>query len=230
MAPKSPWKPKNGNINTPEKDAKPLAATVTNYEQTQDDELEVLQAIYMEDFEEIETKKNAWSKQSDKAFRLRLKAMSYEGVYVVLLVSFTATYPKTLPSITVEEMSDELRPKTRKSLENIVKTRPKELLGEVMIHEISGAIGDILEDEAQFKANGQMLPSLGEERIVHEAAVNKLAQQQEKEEAKRREVEKAEEDRVLQQRVEEEFNKRRDLKRKSRVVAMELPNHSKSSS
>lgn len=227
MGPKSPWKTKNGNINTPEN---PPAATVTDYESTQNDELEVLQAIYMEDFEEIEAKKNAWSKQSDKAFRLRLKAMSDDGVYVVLLVNFTTTYPKTLPSITMEEVSDGLRPKTRKTLEHVVKTRPKELLGEVMIHEISGTIGDILEDEAQFKANGQLLPSLREERVVHEAALSNLAQRQEEEEAKRREEEKAEEDRVLQQMVEDEINKRRDLKRKSRVVATELPNDRKSSS
>ncbi|RDI86386.1 putative sterigmatocystin biosynthesis monooxygenase [Venturia inaequalis] len=224
MAPKSPWKTKNGNINTPERDVKPKATTITNYEQTQNDELEVLQAIYMEDFEEIETKKNAWSKQSDKAFRLRLKAMSDDGVYIVLLIKFTTTYPKTLPSIIVEEASDGIRPKTRKTLEHVVKTRPKELLGEVMVHEISGTIGEILEDEAQFKANGQLLPSLGEERVVHEAALSKLAQQQEEEEAKRREEEKAEEDRVLQQMVEEEINKRRDLKRKSRIMATELPN------
>lgn len=232
MAPKSPWKTKNGNIPKPQYDAQKAPekdpkspATITNYEQTQNDELEVLQAIYMEDFDEIETK-SAWSKNSDKAFRLRLKAMSDEGVHVVLLVRFTATYPKTLPNITLENMS-ELRHKTHAMLENIVKTRPKELLGDVMIHEIASAIGDVLEDEAHFKANGDMLPSLEEERVVQEAASNELARQQEEQEVKRREEEKTEEDRVLEQMVKEEMSKRRDLKRKSRVVASELPPQSK---
>jgi translation initiation factor 2-alpha kinase 4 len=232
MAPKSPWKTKNGNnlkpqndaLKSPEKDAKAPAA-ITNYEQTQNEELEVLQAIYMEDFEEIETK-SAWSKHSDKAFRLRLKAMSDDGVRVVLIVRFTATYPKTLPSITVEEGGG-VRPKTQKKLETIVKTMPKELLGDVMIHEIASAIGDVLEDEAQFKANGEMLPSLEEERVVQEAALSKFAQQQEEEAAKRRQDKKAEEDRVLQQMVKEEMTRRRDLKRKSKVIAAELPISSK---
>jgi translation initiation factor 2-alpha kinase 4 len=232
MAPKSPWKTKNGNgpkpqndaLKSPEKDAKPPAA-ITNYEQTQNEELEVLQAIYMEDFEEIETK-SAWSKHSDKAFRLRLIATSDDGVRIVLLVKFTATYPKTLPSITVQEVGG-IRPKTQKKLENILKTRPKELLGDVMVHEIATAIRDVLEDEALFKANGEMLPSLEEERVVQEAALSKAAQQQEEDEEKRRQDQKAEEDRVLQQMVEEEMTRRRDLKRKSRVVAVDLPNLSK---
>jgi translation initiation factor 2-alpha kinase 4 len=231
MAPKSPWKTKNGNnqkpqndaLKSPDKEIKSQTA-VTNYEQTQNEELEVLQAIYMEDFKEIETK-SAWSKHSDKAFRLRLKAMSDDGVHIILLVKFTATYPKTLPSITVQQVGG-LRPKTQKTIESIVKVRPKELLGDVMIHEIASTIGDVLEDEAQFKANGEMLPSLEEERVVQEAALSKLAQQQEEEEAKRRQKEKAEEDRILQQVVEEEMTKRRDLKRKSRVVAAEVPSWS----
>jgi translation initiation factor 2-alpha kinase 4 len=232
MAPKPPWKTKNGNgpkaqndaLKSPERDMKP-PVVITNYGQTQNEELEVLQAIYMEDFEEIETK-SAWSKHSDKAFRLRLKAMSDDTVRIVLLVKFTATYPKTLPSIIVQEMST-IRPKTQKKLESILKNRPKELLGDVMVHEIATAIGDVLEDEAQFKANGEMLPSLEEERVVQEAALSKIAQQLEEEEAKRRQEKRADEDRVLQQMVEEEMTRRRDLNRKSKVVAVDLPNSSK---
>jgi eukaryotic translation initiation factor 2-alpha kinase 4 len=235
MAPKSPWnkakigsKQQSDALTTPNKvkasakDSTASPAPTTDYVQTQNEEFEVLQAIYMEDFEEIETK-SAWSKHSDRAFRLRLKALSDDEIRVALFGKLNATYPKTLPSITVQELVG-VRPKTQQKLENLLMTKPKELLGDVMVHEIASAIQDVLEDEAQFKASGEMLPSLEEERVVQEAALSKIAQQQEEEEAKRREEEKAEEDRVLQQMVEEEMNRRRDMKRKSRGVVGDLPN------
>jgi translation initiation factor 2-alpha kinase 4 len=179
----------------------------------------------MEDFDEIETK-SAWSKYSDKAFRLRLKATSDDNVFIVLHVKFTATYPKTLPSIAIHDQS-KLRSKTQTALENLLKTKPKEMLGEVMVHELATLAQDMLEDEVQFKANGEMLPSLEEERVEREAALSKLAQEQEEEQTKRRENEKAEEDRVLQRMVEDEMSRRRDMRRKSRVVTVEAPSTGK---
>jgi translation initiation factor 2-alpha kinase 4 len=226
MAPKSPWnKAKSGS--KPQNTAAPSAntagndgispANTTDYEQTQNDELEALRAIYMEDFQEVETK-SAWSKHSDRAFRIRLRSMSDNEVSIVLSVKLTATYPKTVPSVTLQEPVG-IRTKTQKSLEKLLKTKPKELLGEVMIYEIATAVQDLLEDEAQFKAKGEALPSLEQERVVQEAVTTKLAKQQEEEQLRRKKEEKAEEDRVLQQMVEDEMNRRRDMKRKSKAIA-----------
>lgn len=226
MAPKSPRKALQNGANkpnastlvskSPEQNEIPPPGT-TDYVQAQNDELDVLQAIYMEDYESVETKA-AWSKHTDRAFRLRLRTMSESDVSIVLFVKLTATYPKTLPSISIQEANG-LRHKTLKTIEKLLKSKPKELTGEVMIHEIATEIQDILEDEASFKAQGQALPSLEEERVVKEAETTKLAKEQEEEELRRKEKEKAEEDRVLQQMVEEEMSRRREAKRKSRVLA-----------
>lgn len=221
MAPKSPWKSTPNGVkkmivaSSPSKQPETPINT-TDYAQAQNDELDVLQAIYMEDYVEVETK-GAWSKHADKAFRLLLKPMSDSDISVTLFVKLTATYPKTVPSITIHE-SVGLRNKTLKTIEKLLKSKPVELLGEVMIHEVASAVQDILEDEALFKDQGKTLPSLEEERVVKEAESNKLAKKQEEEDLRRKEEAKAEEDRVLQQMVEDEMNRRKEAKRKSRLV------------
>jgi translation initiation factor 2-alpha kinase 4 len=194
--------------------------TTTNYEEQQNEEQEALRAIYGEDdYEEVETK-SAWSKHSDRAFRLRLRKIlqTDEEVSLILFVKLTATYPKTLPNITLENPNG-IRNKTQKAIEKLLKSKPKELIGEVMIYDIATAIQDILEDEASFKEKGQALPSLEEERVVQEAEISKLAKEQEEQDLKRKQEARAEEDRVLQQMVEAEMQKRRDVKRKSRLTA-----------
>lgn len=61
MAPKSPWN-KKSHVNTDAQNAGVQAAPpAINYAEVQEDEIEVLKAIYMEDFEEVEVK-GAWSK------------------------------------------------------------------------------------------------------------------------------------------------------------------------
>ena len=77
------------------------------------------------------------------------------------------------------ENATQLRQKTRQKIEKLIKFKPKELLGEVMIHDITTSIQDILEDEATARENEETLPSLKEERAVQEAAANLLAKQQE---------------------------------------------------
>ncbi|KAG9759403.1 hypothetical protein KCU73_g3403, partial [Aureobasidium melanogenum] len=79
MAPKTPAKTstKNRKHNEPTA-SKPPASNPpdgphVNYAEVQADEIDVLQAIYMEDYEEVKLK-SAWSKSSDRAFNLKLKA------------------------------------------------------------------------------------------------------------------------------------------------------------
>ena len=185
----------------------------TEYAQAQNDEIEALKAIYMDDYEEVETK-GAW-KKTDRAFKLTVKSSSNEDIHAVILVKFTATYPKTPPLISLDTTSN-VRAKTKEAIEKLLQSKTRDLLGEVMIYELATAVQDLLEDEAQDKAQGQALPSLEEERAKHEAAAINLARQQEQEEVRKRNEAKAEEDRVLQQMVQDEMS-RRETKRKSRV-------------
>ncbi|KAK8221149.1 kinase-like protein [Phyllosticta capitalensis] len=230
--PKSPWnkiaapatpKPKKNGTTTAAKqqqsgptiDASPSTPAAATYAQAQDDEIEALKAIYMEDYEPVETK-GAWSKATERAFKLSLKAYSDPETMVVLSVRLTTTYPKSVPLLSIERAAG-LRAKHQKEAENIIKSRPKELIGEVMIYEIGTAIQDVLEDAVAARQQDAAMPSLEEERAVHEAAAEELSKKQEEEESKKREEEKAEEDRMLKQMVDEEMSRRKEQKRKNRV-------------
>lgn len=223
MAPKLAKKKNTNNGNNQSTvDKQDAFAGTTDYAQQQDDELVVLESIYGEDFKEVETKAAWGNKQSDRAFRLQLKPMSTDAkVSITLSVHLTATYPRSLPNLDLEEPIG-LRPKTLRILENVIKTKPKELLGEVMIYEIASGIQDTLEDEAQFKAQGEAMPSLEEERVVQEAVVTQQTRDQEAEELRRRKEAQVDEDRALQHMVEEEMS-RREMKKKSRPISTMVP-------
>ncbi|KAH7348145.1 kinase-like protein [Pyrenochaeta sp. MPI-SDFR-AT-0127] len=186
------------------------------YEKAQEDEREVLKAIFMEDYEESEAT-GAWSKTTDRVLRLKLKSFSNHDISVTLCAKISATYPKSLPSLTLEGGSN-LRNSTRNKIQGLLKTRPKELVGEVMIHEIATAIQDALEDEVAVRENDGTFENLDEERAVQEAEAVEIAKQQEEDLQKKRDEEKAEEERVLQQMVRDEM-RRKDLmaKRKNRA-------------
>lgn len=78
-----------------------------------------------------------------------------------------------------------------------------------MIMDIVNACLDVLEDAAEAKVVGRELPSLEEERAVHEAAAAKVVERQREEEMKTKDLEKSEEERMLGSLVEEELKRQR---------------------
>ena len=145
--------------------------------------------------------------------KLRIKARSSNEVSIVLLITLTATYPKTVPLVKIEEPTG-LRLELQRKIDQLLQTKPKELIGEVMVHELATSIEDILEDAFQKQQQNGELPSLEEERALQEAAASEAAKQLEATRLKEVEQEKAEEDRVLKQMLDEEIS-RRETKRKS---------------
>lgn len=129
------------------------------YGQAQADELEVLQAIYMDSLE-VDGKKSAWNSKS-KAFTLSLKSID-ESVSLVLRVQFTPTYPKTSPVISVDYI-DAPPEASKVRIESIIKNTPALHRGEVIIHTIAADIFEVLEDAVQQRESG-VLPSLEDER------------------------------------------------------------------
>lgn len=220
MAPKSPWKkPAQGHsqhanpTKQPVAPSEPAGGSHVDYAQVQAEEIEVLQAIYMDDYQEVATK-GAW-KTSDKAFTLRLKASSDDNVYLVLAVRFTATYPKSLPLLSLED-NRQCNADILSKVDTVTREKPKELVGEVMIHEIAAAILDILEDAVQRRdkdhERSKMVPSLEEERARTEAVAAHLAQE---EQARLRKLElaaKAEEERGLEDLVHREMRRLKEAK------------------
>lgn len=142
---------------------------------------------------------------------------------MTLVATLTATYPRTLPLLNIKN-NEGLREGTKFKIQKIIETKPNELLGgdQPMIMDIVNACLDVLEDAAEAKAAGRELPSLEEERAVHEAAAAKLAEQQREEEEKQKHLEDEESQRMLGSLVQDEL-KRQRAKAKEIKLKNKLP-------
>lgn len=215
MAPKSPWKINTKKTVPVASPAKPSPAavetptTAINYGEIQDEEIAVLQAIYMDDYEALEVK-GAWSKTTDKSFRLKIRSFSDPESCIQLSVTFTATYPRTAPLLEARGL-EAFHERTQKRIERVIRVRPQSLLGEVMIHVLCEEIQDALEDAVISRQQGT-LPSLEDERANAEEAANTLAKKAEEAEARQLQEAQEEEDRMLKQMVSEEVHRREKRK------------------
>lgn len=135
--------------------------------------------------------------KSEPRFEIRIKAPSDPDLALTLVVTLTATYPRTAPILSTKEDAG-LSEGTRYKIQKEIETKPKELVAEeqAMIMEIVNACQDILEDAAQSAAAGLELPSLEEERAAHEATLAKLAEEQRDEEERKKKLESMEEERM----------------------------------
>lgn len=156
--------------------------------------------------------------------RLKLTSFSDENIFVTLCAKLTATYPKSLPTLTLEDCSS-LRKTTWDKLYALLKNRPQELVGEVMMYDIATTIQEILEDEIAVRETDGTYENLDAERAMQEAAAAEQLRQQEAEMQRKRDEEKAEEDRLLQQMVGDEM-RRKDMlakRKKNRASVMTPP-------
>ena len=244
MAPKTPVRPnlplvpkssrKNGIPFARAK--KPIVAPITvsgslesmgpiDYQDIQIDEIEALRAIFMDDYQEVEVKA-AWNTQAERAFRLKLQAFADPKTSVILSVKLTATYPKSPPILEVDGLNG-LHATSRDRILNLIKTKPAELAGGAMIHDIATDIQDVLEDAVMSREQG-VLPSLEEERIIQESAAEQHAKAVEADEIKRKEAATAEADRLQQEMVMKEMNrlqKRQDAVQRSSEVQSPTDDH-----
>ncbi|RDW70020.1 putative cpc-3 protein [Coleophoma crateriformis] len=226
MPPSSPWGKKPNKENTSQSGFPKLKSGNPNndvpksqYEEIQEDELVALEAIYAEDFKQIQKSHGAW-KKSEPSFEIRIKS-SDEDIAITLCATLTATYPKTIPLLSLKD-HDFLREGTLFKVQKVMETKPKELVVEVqpMIMEIVDAIRDVLEDAAEAKAAGRELPSLEEERATHEAAAAKVAEEEKVEQENQKRLESLEDQRMLDNLVQDELKRReakvKEAKRKTK--------------
>ena len=167
-----------------------MAPTITNYFEIQHDEIEALRSIYMDDFIEEKAKTGAWKKAADRAFQINLRKQTGEEqkIALTLAVSLPPTYPKSLPHLALA-FGDSIRQEEQKQAQEVIRSRPKSLLGSEMIFEIATSLQDILDDNSTSR---EILPTLDEERIAREVAARLKAQQDEEE--RRQQAIKAEEE------------------------------------
>lgn len=137
----------------------------------------------------------------------------------MLLVELPATYPKTVPNLSLQNL-DELRENACSRIQKIIREKPKTLLGSEMIYELAVSIQDVLEDVAQAREQDKDLPSLEEERMEQKAAAIHRAELEKQEELRKQEAAHVEEARALQLMLEDrarQRNKAQILRRKSRT-------------
>lgn len=167
-----------------------MAPTTTNYSEIQHDEIEVLRSIYMNDFVEEEAKTGAWKKAADRAFQINLRNQTDEEQQIVLTISVSLppTYPKSLPRLALR-FGDSVRQQEQKQAQEVIRTKPKSLLGSEMIFEIVTSLQDILDNNA---ASLEIIPTLDEERAARDVAARLKTLQDEEE--RRQQAIKAEEE------------------------------------
>lgn len=205
---------KNNNIDQPG-DAK------TQYEERQQDEVTVLEAIYGDDFVQHKAAHSAW-KKSEPSFDIRIKASLDEDFAVTLGVVLTATYPKSVPLLSIKD-HDGLRESTLFKVQKVMEARAKECAAEdkEMIDYLVEGIREILEDAAIAKEQGLDLPSLEEERAAHEASLAQAAKDEKEKEEQKRLEETREEERALGALVEKERERQRtkakEVRKKNRT-------------
>lgn len=207
----------------------------THYQEVQESEVMVLQAIYGEDFTQHEAAHGAWQvrsilslllpqccpltdvQKSEPRFDIKIKPSSDQELSVTLGVVMVATYPKTPPLLTIKD-DHSLRESTKFKIQKFVETQPKiyAQAEQEMIDQIVEGIRDILEEAAQKKVQGLEIPSLEEERAAHEAELARLAQSEKEREERKKLEESKEEERVLEDMLQEELKRQRNKAKESR--------------
>ena len=181
----------------------------TLYEERQQDEVMALEAIFGDDFVQHKAAHSAW-KKSEPSFNIHIKA-SLDGDFAVTLgVVLTATYPKSVPVLTLKN-DDGLRESTLFKAQKVMEARAREFAAEdkEMIDYIVEGIREVLEDAAEKKAQGLELPSLEEERTAHEATQAQAARDEKEKEERKRQEDEREEERALGALVEKERERQR---------------------
>jgi eukaryotic translation initiation factor 2-alpha kinase 4 len=163
-------------------------------------------------------------KTADHTFKLHLKAPSDSDTAITLSVTLTATYPKTPPLLSAGGTAG-LRLATRSRINEILEKDARGHLGSEMIFDLASLIHDALEEEVKLRAEDQSLPSLEEERAIHEAEAQRRAQEHDEEIRRKRQEESVEEERMLGRMMEEELKRRKDkareIRRKSKPPKLE---------
>ncbi|KAK9471529.1 kinase-like domain-containing protein [Dipodascopsis tothii] len=182
-----------------------------HYIETQLNEVEALRAIYMDDFSE-NASTSAWNKTASPSFNIRLKSQGDTGedvndigVSITLRVQMTATYPRSVPTITLTNPKN-LPQSHMREINAFIKKRTQELIDSEMIFEIASAIQDMLETYSE----NRKVTTLEGERTMRIMEEKSRANREEEAKRKTEEQAKEEEERVLGLLIKKELKKREE--------------------
>ncbi|KAJ9603375.1 eukaryotic translation initiation factor 2-alpha kinase [Cladophialophora chaetospira] len=184
-----------------------LEEELAGYPEVQCNEFLTTRAIYGDEFERIRGRKDAWKTQENLAFQVRVGPLENRDYFVNVIFEFPPDYPKVLPKINIVE----IQPKDveiRKHIEHIVATYPKKFLGSEVVHEITTALMDFLDQISADKAAKRTSLSLEEERARQEALARKQLQEKEESARRHQEQEAEQTEKKLYSEVESEYQRR----------------------
>ena len=143
------------------------------------------------------------------AFQVRINSLDNQDIFVKLDFEFVKDYPKVPLKVRVIESHPD-DPKFRSNVENILRSVTKAHIGSECVHEITGAVDDLLNRTAFSKAAKETPYSLEEERAHREAALKLAAEQQQAQLLRQQEDESTRSEQTLATRLESERKKRQD--------------------
>ena len=190
-----------------------MAPTTTNYSEIQRDEIEALRSIYMESFMEEEAKTGAWNKSLDRAFKIKIRPSvdDDDERSLILAVSFPPTYPKSLPRLSLN-FGPDISQNSKKVAQDILRTKPKSLLGSEMIYEIASSLQDVIDNTGIKRTD---VPTLDEERAAREEAARLSSQKAEQERRQQELKAQEEEEKSLQELVKQRMTRHETRETKS---------------
>ena len=109
---------------------------------------------------------------ADRSFKIQIRSNAGDSdIALVLAVSFPQTYPKTLPRLSLS-FGPGLNSKSKLDAQELLRQKPKELLGSEMIFEIATALQDVLDNVPRIAE----VPTLEQERAAQLAAAQQAAE------------------------------------------------------
>ena len=222
----------------------------TDYAEIQDNELQALASIYMENFEAKESKPGAWNvrraliarpsqrvnliavaqKSPDREFVLRLGPSNAtteettEDAFVTLHVSLPTTYPRSPPRCRLD-FAPMLPNSIRSKVNQILRDKPKDLIGSEMMYDLTSSIQEVLDDGMADILKAREVPALDKERAAREAQARRKAEEDREMKDRKQKAADEEEQRHLSELVQQERSRLAKMQVRSRrsSSASEVP-------
>lgn len=182
--------------------------TLEDYYEIQINEAEVIQSIYSDCFVDKTDSSTTWNRQPPPKFELNFKYQNLDESVkdvcsLTLYIELTATYPQTAPIIMIKNPRNILASKV-KYMEEFIKNKCKDLLGQEMIFEIAEWVRERL-NEFQKMINNN---SLEDERLLRIKIAKTKIEEQERSKAERDEAERLKKYEMQQDLIQQEVKKR----------------------
>lgn len=177
------------------------------YYDIQRNELEAIQSIYMDDFEDLTKQKSSWDKKPQIIFEISLRSTEKKPLEssLTLHIALTPLYPHTAPEITFKNVNNVTNSQLCILSQAFAKIH-EESKDQENIFEIASLLQEKL-DEFQSGANSR---SLEDDRVQRIRENKERQEREEQEKEKQNQERRRSEQKVIDEIVQKELEKRQD--------------------